>query len=97
LGDFFICNNSCSLFVELFVLTVYFVPWNADQNLMLEAERLYEKAGVFSCIEKDDLVAVKLHVGELGNPNYVQPFFVHHIIQKIKAAGGKPFLTDSNT
>ena len=44
-----------------------------------------------------DLVAVKLHVGELGNPYYVQPFFVHQLVQKIKEAGGKPFLTDSNT
>ncbi|MCL1977289.1 MAG: DUF362 domain-containing protein [Candidatus Bathyarchaeota archaeon] len=79
------------------MLTVYFVPWDANQNLLLEAERLYKEAGTFNCIEKDDLVAVKLHVGELGNPSYVQPFFVHHIIQKIKEAGGKPFLTDSNT
>ncbi|MCL2642941.1 MAG: DUF362 domain-containing protein [Candidatus Bathyarchaeota archaeon] len=78
-------------------MTVYFVPWDANQNLLLETERLYEKAGTFNDIEKDDLVAVKLHVGELGNPGYVQPFFVHHIIQKIKDAGGKPFLTDSNT
>ncbi|MGD6809074.1 MAG: DUF362 domain-containing protein [Candidatus Bathyarchaeia archaeon] len=81
----------------MFALTVYFVPWNVDQNLLLEAERLYKKAGTFNCIKKGDLVAVKLHVGELGNPSYVQPFFVHHIIQKVKEAGGKPFLTDSNT
>ena len=78
-------------------MTVYFVPWNADENLILEAERLYEKAGTFNGIEKGDLVAVKLHVGELGNTSYVQPFFVHHIIQKIKDIGGKPFFTDSNT
>lgn len=36
-------------------------------------------------------------MGELGNPNYVQPFFVHDIIRKVREAGGKPFLTDSNT
>jgi uncharacterized Fe-S center protein len=78
-------------------VTVYFAPWNADKNLLLEAERLYEKAGTFNCIQKGDLVAVKLHVGELGNPGYVQPFFVHDIIRKVKEAGGKPFLTDSNT
>lgn len=78
-------------------MTVYFIPWDADKNLLLEAERLYSKAGTFDCIQKGDLVAVKLHVGELGNPGYVQPFFVHHIVQKVKEAGGKPFLTDSNT
>ena len=78
-------------------MTVYYVPWESSQNLLKQAERLYDEAGTFDCIEKDDLVAIKLHVGELGNPNYIQPFFVHDIIRKVKEAGGKPFLTDSNT
>src|SRR3989304_2722668 len=64
---------------------------------MKEANRLYDAAGTFDCVEKGDLVAVKLHVGELGNPYYVQPFFVHDIVRRVKEAGGKPFLTDSNT
>jgi uncharacterized Fe-S center protein len=63
----------------------------------MEANNLYNKAGTFDCIEKDDLVAIKLHVGELGNPFYVQPAFVHDIVRRVKEAGGKPFLTDSNT
>jgi uncharacterized protein len=78
-------------------VTVYLVPWDTNRDLMQEANRLYDKAGTFDCIEKDDLVAIKLHVGELGNPYYVQPFFVHDIIRRVKEAGGKPFLTDSNT
>ena len=78
-------------------MTVYYVPWDASQNLLKEAERLYDEAGTFDCIQRGDLVAIKLHVGELGNPNYVQPFFVHDIIRSVKEAGGKPFLTDSNT
>jgi uncharacterized Fe-S center protein len=64
---------------------------------MKEANRLYDAAGTFDCVRKGDLVAVKLHVGELGNPYYVQPFFVHDIVRRVKEAGGKPFLTDSNT
>ena len=64
---------------------------------MKEANRLYDAAGTFDCVEKGDLVAVKLHVGELGNPYYVQPFFVHDIVRRVKEVGGKPFLTDSNT
>jgi len=62
-----------------------------------ETNRLYDKAGTFDCIGKGDLVAVKLHVGELGNPYYVQPVFIHDIVRRVKEAGGKPFLTDSNT
>ena len=78
-------------------MTVYFTPWDTQKNLMKEAELLYDEADTFNCIAKGDLVAIKLHVGELGNPHYVQPFFVHEIIRKVKEAGGKPFLTDSTT
>ena len=79
------------------MMSVTMVPWNPDRNLLEEANRLYDEAGTFDCIQKGDLVAVKLHVGELGNPYYVQPFFVNDIIRRVKEAGGKPFLTDSNT
>ena len=78
-------------------MTVHFVPWNTSNNLLEETGRLYDEAGTFDCIAKGDLVAIKLHVGELGNPNYVQPIFVHDIARRIRDAGGKPFLTDSNT
>ncbi len=78
-------------------MTVHFVPWNRSRNLLEEAGRLYEEAGTFDCVKSGDIVAVKIHVGELGNPNYVQPVFIHDIVRRIREVGGKPFLTDSNT
>jgi uncharacterized Fe-S center protein len=78
-------------------MIVHFVPWDTSLNLMKEANRLYDETGTFDCVETGDLVAVKLHVGELGNPYYVQPFFVHDVIHRVKKVGGKPFLTDANT
>lgn len=78
-------------------MNVHFVPWDTSKNLLNETGLLYDEAGTFDCVKKGDLVAVKLHVGELGNPNYVQPVFVHDIVRRVKDAGGKPFLTDSNT
>jgi hypothetical protein len=78
-------------------MTVHLVPWDTNRNLIEETNRLYDEAKTFDCIQEGDLVAVKLHVGELGNPYYVQPCFVHDIIRRVKEAGGKPFLTDSNT
>jgi uncharacterized Fe-S center protein len=78
-------------------MTVHMVPWDTSNDLLSLTERMYEEAGTFDCVAKGDLVAVKLHVGEMGNPYYVRPFFVHQIVEKIKEAGGKPFLTDSNT
>ncbi len=78
-------------------MTVHFIPWDTSRNLLKETERLYDIAGTFDCVKKDDFVAIKLHVGELGNPYHIQPFFVHDIIRRVKELGGKPFLTDSNT
>lgn len=78
-------------------MTVHLLPWDTSRNLLEEANRLYDQAGTFDHIEKDDLVAIKVHVGELGNPFYVQPAFVHDIVRRVKEVGGKPFLTDSNT
>ncbi|WP_174589739.1 DUF362 domain-containing protein [Methanocella conradii] len=78
-------------------MTVHLVPWDTSCNLLEMAECLYDAAGTFDCVSKGDLVAIKLHVGEMGNPYYVQPFFVHQIVKKVEEAGGKPFLTDSNT
>ncbi len=78
-------------------MTVHFIPWNTSIDMLSEVNRLYDEAGTFDCIEKGDLVAIKLHVGELGNPYYVQPFFIHDIVRRVKEEGGKPFLTDSTT
>jgi uncharacterized protein len=79
------------------MMVVHYVPWDTVLDLMKEANRLYDEAGTFDGVERGDLVAVKLHVGELGNPYYVQPFFVHDIVRRVKEAGGKPFLTDAST
>lgn len=77
--------------------TVFFTPWNARTNLLTSAASLYSKADIFRVVEPGDLVAIKLHVGERGNPNYVEPFLVRQIFDLVREAGGKPFLTDTNT
>ena len=65
-------------------MPVHFVKWDSGLDLLKETNRLYDAAGTFDCVKKGDLVAIKLHVGELGNPYYVQPFFVHEIVRKVK-------------
>jgi hypothetical protein len=42
------------------------------------------------------LTAIKLHFGERGNNSYVSPVYVRQVVDKIKANGGKPFITDTN-
>lgn len=66
-------------------------------SLLEATERLFDAAGFDKRIADGDLVAVKLHFGERGNTAFVSPIYVRRIVDKIKACGGKPFLTDSNT
>lgn len=76
---------------------VFMVKWNPFANMLNKAGKLYRESQIFDVVEKDDLVAIKLHVGELGNPNYIRPFFVKQIFDAVKERGGKPFLTDTTT
>ena len=77
--------------------TVHFAEWSQTANMLDKTGTLCREAGIFDVVKENDKVAVKLHVGELGNPNYVRPFFIKHIVDEIRARGGKPFLTDTTT
>ena len=79
--------------------TVYFTDMRAGHK-----ENLFDKiAKLLSCCELEkiiragDLTAVKLHFGEKGNHAFVRPVFIRKVVEEIKKAGGKPFLTDSST
>lgn len=77
--------------------TVYLAPWGQGANMMDKAGKLYEQCGLFDVVQPGDKVAIKLHVGELGNPNYVRPFFLKQLVDEVTSRGGKPFLTDTCT
>jgi len=46
---------------------------------------------------KGKSVAVKLHMGELGNLNYLRPAIAGKVVEVLKEAGAEPFLFDSTT
>jgi uncharacterized Fe-S center protein len=79
---------------------VYFVNFRSrseGENTAAKIRKLFDKAGIRAIISEDELVAVKMHFGEKGNDAYISPVYVRQVVDKIKEAGGKPFLTDSNT
>ncbi|MEW5937243.1 MAG: DUF362 domain-containing protein [Candidatus Thermoplasmatota archaeon] len=82
------------------VSEVYFAPLRARKradSMPEKVTRLFRKAGLDRCIGKDDLVAIKTHFGEAGNTTFIQPLYLRKVVDAVKAAGGKPFLTDANT
>jgi len=60
-------------------------------------EQLLRRLGLSEFIPKSGLIAVKLHFGERGNLSYIHPCLVRGVVDQIGAAGGKPFLTDTNS
>ncbi len=77
--------------------------WHTDlsappgRSLIDKTGELMRAAGLSGRIGPGDLTAVKLHFGERGNVSFVRPVFVRKIVEEIAGAGGKPFLTDTNT
>ncbi|NIM05945.1 MAG: DUF362 domain-containing protein [Armatimonadetes bacterium] len=58
---------------------------------------VFRRTKVADSIEKGDVVAIKVHFGELGNTRYLRPAFVRRLVDLVKDAGGRPFVTDTTT
>lgn len=78
---------------------VYFADLRTtyNQNLLAKVKGLLDAVGLADKVKKDALVALKLHFGEAGNTAYIRPVFIRRIVDSIREAGGRPFLTDANT
>ena len=70
---------------------VYFksahTPYIKDA-LHISIKKLMEK--LENVVDKGDIVAIKLHMGELGNIGYIRPIFVRKVVDFVKEKGGKP-------
>ncbi|MFQ6093521.1 MAG: DUF362 domain-containing protein [bacterium] len=67
------------------------------ENLLEKVARLFRQAGLHRVVAQDDLVAVKIHVGEAGGTAYLRPDFVRVVVDEITKVGAQPFLADTNT
>jgi uncharacterized Fe-S center protein len=79
--------------------TVYFADLRTkvSRNLLDKVGELLDKVELPKRIKGKGTVAIKLHFGEQGNTSYVRPVFLRRIVERVKALGGRPFLTDTNT
>jgi uncharacterized Fe-S center protein len=79
---------------------VHFTDFRArkpKESKIKKIEALFAAAGFAGIVHKDALTAVKLHFGERGNDTFLNPVFVRTVVDLLKTAGARPFLTDSNT
>ncbi|HMM23003.1 MAG TPA: DUF362 domain-containing protein [Selenomonadales bacterium] len=79
---------------------VYFLPLTDGLSAGEQARalgRLYEASGADSAVDGKDFVAIKLHVGEKKNTTHVKPELIKALVERVKAKGGLPFLTETST
>ena len=71
--------------------------YSDQESTAVKVQRLFDRAGFSDVVSQRDRTAIKLHFGERGNDGYISPVYVREVVEKVKAYGGKPFLTDTNT
>lgn len=59
--------------------------------------KVLSAAGFGEKLQAQDLVAIKLHVGEKHNITHLKPELAAAAVRFVKKAGGQPFLTDTST
>ncbi|MHB8840512.1 MAG: DUF362 domain-containing protein [Candidatus Aquicultor sp.] len=76
---------------------VFYSNFHGKKSRLDTTSKLFDKADFKSIIDPGDIVAIKVHFGEPGNTAFLSPIFARRVVEKVKEAGGKPFLTDANT
>lgn len=74
---------------------VFFFRYAGTTNPLAGLRRLVSKSQLQQMIPKHKPVAVKLHMGELGNLRYIRPAFVRQVVDIVKKEKGRPFLFDT--
>ncbi len=79
---------------------VYFADMHCrkqEDNKAAKIEKLCQAIGLNTIIKRDDLTAIKLHFGEMGNDTHIRPQLVRKVVDLVKQEKAKPFLTDTTT
>lgn len=66
-------------------------------SLLDKLDRLMLAAGIETINFDGRFTAIKMHFGEPGNLSFLRPNFARCVADRVRALGGKPFLTDCNT
>ena len=60
-------------------------------------EIILQEGKFLKIIQEKDVVAIKLHFGELGNSRYLRPIWIRKLADLIGQKGATPFMTDTTS
>lgn len=78
---------------------VFFIPVENSKDIERTGyllKILIKESGLFKDIEKNSFVPIKLTFGEKDNRGFINPRLVKIIVDRLKARGARPFLTDTS-
>lgn len=88
-------SNYFSRGLEITMSKVFLFDYSKEGRVLPGIKSLFRESALLEMIPQGGLVAVKMHMGELGNITYIRPVFVRRVVDLIKRTGGKPFVTDT--
>jgi len=68
------------------IAKVYFYSYSQG-NPLNRLSKLLKKSSLLEMITRNDHVAIKLHMGEMGGIRYIRPAFVSRVVELIKSKG----------
>lgn len=69
--------------------------WRFEDSMPGKLERLLDEINLSRYFDKNEWVAIKTHFGSEGAHRIVRPVFIRKVVEKLKAVGAKPFVTDT--
>jgi uncharacterized Fe-S center protein len=85
---------------RLIMTKIYFTPAGSEDfsysaSMVAKLEKMLKTMELSKYIAPNDKVAVKTHFGSEGGHRIIRPIFLRKIVDAVKEAEGKPFVTDT--
>jgi len=80
---------------KVFFASARLKTYERSSSLLFKFLEAAREAGISNVVSQGDLVAVKMHFGQIGGFRAIRPQFVRNLVDLIKDLGGKPFIVDT--
>ncbi len=80
---------------KVYYLSARATKWSYKKSLAGRFEAFLRRLPVARFIKKKEPVAIKTHFGSEGAHRVVRPLFIRKVVEAVREAKGKPFVTDT--